>query len=90
MTKLGLTQMYSRDLHTVVLSRVIYANLGQRSCVKVYLQDSLVTNNFPTVNPNVTKLESQVHFGSWFCHGSHAKIKGHLRSYIKVYLQDTL
>ena len=47
--------------------------------VKVYLQDFLVTINFATVNPIVSKLGSQVHLGNR-CVAvtrSHAKAKGH-------------
>ena len=56
------------------------------------MQDSLVTNNFSTVNPIVTKLRSQMHLGTFTlrcCQGSHAKVKGHLRSNLSKFTCKT-
>ena len=63
--------------------------------VKVYQQDSLMTHNFITWQLLLqwqSKLGDRSTMGIfmvWCCRRSHDKVKGHLRSYVKVYLQDS-
>lgn len=61
MTKLG-SQVHLEDLYALMLSLVTCKG-HLRSCVKVSLQDSLVTNKFVPVYPKVTKLGTEMHLG---------------------------